>query len=848
MRCGKTTKERLQNCPDAGIKTRDTMEKLSYKTVNVSYDEREVCAKGARKLWNGENAQPGEASIALNLREIKDALRVVGQPREMEAKLSDGEVNFVYCDARGEAKPVVASGGVLSCDGRMLGVVSGQKIEAVESGDYLVVSSASGLIWLKRDGDNYSRMIPDAAIPEIYLGEAEVEDVSSRTGEVEFDEPYSNLPTRLKDKDHEAVKASVRNAWAEMLDGAAAAGKLCGLRLVRWGVRLWDDSYLYLSAPVLLGGDTVRTSYLSRGEMLTGDGKFTGVPEMSYTASAYRIGVSVLRGVDAKWQGIVKSIDILASAETLPMLPRRVSYRFFSTSGTGGRHYYAEMGVESKSRSEITSEMLRGEWAIVASSWNLERLNEGVMEAMNMERSSREMITGKACSVITSEPAVASKVGNYQVGLATRQLAATRMPETMTTHNGRVYMGGGVRLMRNPWQGILAASGSLTTGNSKVRVVATLLTENGTTTVVQENDETLTFGAVNGCLCYPDPRATRLELSVESGGTVRKIECELQPMKEWGLAMWLSDTLKAVELSVGEEQEAVEENTVEPVEGEITVSSVKNPFVTEREHEVCGESIRGLGVARKPIYSGGFGRYPMYALTGGGIYALPWQTQGIYGEPRLVSGSVMRKGSRAVEGRREVWYVSESGKLESVSGSAVTEHLRGVGEVALAWEDNYGELWLTSEDGCTVLQQSGRTLTRNLGITCVQSDRHHTLAVTTSGALLRLGDEIDGREIAVHYLSAPISLRRPMVERIKSVEWKVWSEGASTDVDMTLRGMRGEECHGRVVNRLHVEGPVREPVLVRVVSQPMRRYRLEVDGQMRGGEVVGGARVMSGLR
>ena len=114
MRCGKATKERLQNCPDAGIKTRDTMEKLSYKTVNVSYDEREVCAKGARKLWNGENAQPGEASIALNLREIKDALRVVGQPREMEAKLSDGEVNFVYCDARGEAKPVVASGGVLA--------------------------------------------------------------------------------------------------------------------------------------------------------------------------------------------------------------------------------------------------------------------------------------------------------------------------------------------------------------------------------------------------------------------------------------------------------------------------------------------------------------------------------------------------------------------------------------------------------------------------------------------------------------------------------------------------------------------------------------------------------------
>ena len=351
---------------------------------------------------------------------------------------------------------------------------------------------------------------------------------------------------------------------------------------------------------------------------------------------------------------------------------------------------------------------------------------------------------------------------------------------------------------------------------------------------------------VNGCLCYPDPRATKLELTVESGGTVKSIACDLQPVPQWGLSMWVSDTMDSVALTAVEQSETPEENTEEPVEGEITVSGVKNPFVTERVHEVCGESIRALGVAMRPIYSGGFGRYPMYALTSGGIYALPWQSQGIYGEPRLVNRSIIRRGTRAVEGRKEVWYVSENGKLESVSGNTVTEHLRDVGDVALAWEDRYGELWLTGRDGCTVLQQSGRTMERNIGVVCVQSDRHHALAVTTEGALLALGDETDGQETEVYYLSQPVALKRGMLERVRAVEWQLWSEGASTDLDMVLRGMRGEECHGWLVNKMHMEGPVRVPVLVRVVAQAMRRFRLEVTGQMRGGDVLGGARVMSG--
>ncbi len=812
----------------------------------TNYSETTVIAKGARKLWNGENAVAGEGSTVLNLREIKDALRVVGKPRVVLPEVADGEVNFIHCIADGTSKPVIAKDGVLSCDGRVLGTVSGRKIEAVESGDYLVVSSASGLIWLKRDGDNYTRMVPERAIPELYIGESESEQMSARSGEVEFEKPYSTLPTSLREADHEKVKNAVRKAWAELTETAADAGKMCGPRLVRWGVRMWDDSYLYVSQPVLLGGDTVKENYMSRGELLTADGKFTGIPEMTHTARSYRIGVSALRGVDANWEGIVKSIDILASEPSLPMNPRRVNYRFFSTSGSDGRHYYAETGVSGLSRSQMVGAMMSKAWTIVASCANLQSLNEGTIESMNMQRTSREMIPGHTCSVIMSEPVVKSRVSNDQVGLATRQLSATRVPETVTSHNGRVYMGGGVRLMRNPWKGIHSTGGNMSAGNCVVRVTATLLTPNGKTTVVQENDETLVPDMVNGCLCYPDPRATKLELTVESGGTVKSITCDLQPVPQWELAMWVSDTLENVALTTTEQSEAEEQNTEEPVGGEITVSGVKNPFVTGRVHEVCGESIRSLGVAMRPIYSGGFGRYPMYALTSGGIYALPWQSQGIYGEPRLVNRSIIREGTRAVEGRKEVWYVSENGKLESVSGSTVTEHLRDVGDVALAWENHYGELWLTGRDGCTVLQQSGRTMERNIGIVCVQSDRHQTLAVTTDGALLALGDETDGLETSVYYLSQPVALRRGMMERVRAVEWRLWSESPSTDLDMVLRGMRGEECHGWPVNKIHIEGPVRVPVLVRVVAQAMRRFRIEVTGQMRGGEVVGGARVMSG--
>ena len=87
-----------------------------------------------------------------------------------------------------------------------------------------------------------------------------------------------------------------------------------------------------------------------------------------------------------------------------------------------------------------------------------------------------------------------------------------------------------------------------------------------------------------------------------------------------------------------------------PVDGVVVVSAVGNPLVTQWRATVSGCHILALGAACRPIYSGGFGRYPIYVFTTQGIMALPQSTSGNYGEPRLITETVIAGDSHPVAG------------------------------------------------------------------------------------------------------------------------------------------------------------------------------------------------------
>ena len=171
---------------------------------------------------------------------------------------------------------------------------------------------------------------------------------------------------------------------------------------------------------------------------------------------------------------------------------------------------------------------------------------------------------------------------------------------------------------------------------------------------------------------------------------------------------------------------------------------------------VSGCTILALAPACRPIYSGGFGRYPVYLFTSRGIMALPQRANELFAEPRIIRQQVIGPGAAPLAGGDAVWFVTMHNELCTLVGSTVKTMLCGVEPSAqLAWNCREKELWIAAQDeSVTVIMPSGNYYQRSELVDSLFSDPCHALAVTSAGALLDLADELPETK-NVEYLSQP---------------------------------------------------------------------------------------------
>ena len=788
-----------------------------------------IIPRGVAQLHNGESAEPGVAETLINMREREDALEVVGNPQQLDQLTPGDRVLLVDGD-----RTLIERGGNILYNGNVVFSTTADVITAHMVGVLLVVVTSEGNVLLRRTASGYSQLDVGAAIPQLHLAAVEQQMLSTTIPAFEFAAPYTAWQAPLASDDIVALTKITRDAVVTMQRSSASQGRFTGVMLARYGVRLWDDSYLWLSQPVMLGHSMISSSYRSTATVTTSGNQFTGTESFALTTDSYRLGISMATGVAAEWRDLVKSIDVMISTQAALVDLDSLDYRCATTISSGTRRYLLEVGLRPRTTSAIVQQAMGGNWRVVAST---SCLDGSAFTAVNTAMSSQQVLPSVRCDVVDTQLLAPRSLSQQQCAQVLTDCTLHPISTASMEHNGRLFQAPSTFAVANPWHVLPWLDGTISSGSASATVRVTLSTSEGGGVLQTTASCPCSATALNPIIAFPDVRATHIAIALGN----KVWECDLEPLESMGMAAYINPSLNANSLSSGSLPSVASTSNLIPSGGMVLVSAVGNPLVTQWQATVSGCAIMAMGAACRPIYSGGFGRYPIYLFTSQGIMALPQSTSGSYGEPRLITEVVLGEGATPVAGGDALWFVSQYGILCTLSGSTLRRCLHGVASRAqLAWNDRERELWIASPDGTVqVLMPSGRTYSRDLTVSNLYNDPQHALAVTASGALLDLSTETTAEKI-FSFLSQPFVLSPLMQRKVTRITWNLFAETppGSGYVELTLRGERGASCHGYIISRVRAAGRIAAPLSRPLFSPPTRTLRLAATGTLSTGALL----------
>lgn len=634
---------------------------------------------------NGEAAQHGEAEAAQNVREQELSLQVTGMPAAAGA-ITPGDRLLLMT----EGHHVTVNGRTVKVDGNPVATVDGNVLGAHAVGPLIVVVTGGGMTYLSSNSGSWAPLNPDDAVPQLEFI-TQMLTTSTDIAAYHFAEPYDQWQAPLASGDTFALERILRAAWNALLADAAADGRHAAPMLVRWAVRLHDDSYLWISDPVRVGDATLANADRISAIVDSGSAGFTSTQAATMALRHYRLGVNMTREIAADWLPLVKCIDVLATDEAqLLTASRMLDYRCL-TRTTGGREYVLEMGLSRRSADAIALQLNNSAWHVVATA------------TATGDMTGDDFVP--ATDVVSMTAAQCAAVGTMS------RLASVA---SSTTAGGRLYCA--------------------TTG------------------------------------------------------------------------------------------------------GDVVVSLPGNALVEANRRAVVGSRPLALAVVTKPLYSSGFGRYPVFVFTSDGIFAIPQSASGTLGEARLVDRTVIAADVPPVEGDGDIWFVSRHRHLCRLSGSRVTVCQTDVTYTALAWCNAYRELWLLPARGYPVARMvSGAMSERTVDAVSLYSDALHAVVVTDAGTLLDLERET-AAEVAVKWRTHPVALDAMLARTVRRIVWHVKSDGA--DVTLRVIGQRGIMAQDQDVSLVTVNGAINQPLAAAPIRVTARTLSLEMNGAAMSGTLL----------
>lgn len=778
--------------------------------------------KGVVNRYNAETGERGECSELVNMRERNGALETVGV-WNVAGRVPAG-TRLMLIDRRKEGDYYIScvgaevylcgcmKGGDFLEENTLICSFEGEVQWLQSVGHFVVACTTQGYRYLRYVSGGYVRLDVADMIPQLIFDTVNTTVVSETiVGDV-FATDYSEWKT-LADKDFKKLKEKVLSAHNSLNERAKLSGAYMQPVAVRYAVRLWDGSYAWISAPVIVGNGVQLSSMISAQV----DSDVSSYADSVLSCNIFNIGATVIKSPSQDWLPLIKSVDILVSEEMSPFMDDELRCR----CETSGATRYLSFGLREKDRQVSSAELLNPtKWRVLTS---ISDMNDLDMEKPN--------------TVLRSD-LFSESLGRNDVLQLVKNINHDVISNAGISLRGKLYSGGNVHRMRNVWSSVQYWGGNVTGQPCKVMVTARLRTEQGTAIKVDNEEYDYTPQRLNALISYPDSRAEELTIKVLCGDNITEWSGKLAGCDEQGYAYFLNSEIEETELSAGCSFYALTEQNIDEWNGsEMTVSVKENPFVVEQRRRVGQGDVKCLAPVYKSIYSSVFGRYPVYAFTSEGIYAVSYKEKGDYNDVQLIDRRLLENDSVVAMSSDKVFFIDESEMLCSVSGKDVKE-LSSMKDVAqIVWVRSRNELLLLHGDGSmTEWMKSGRTYKRDVEIKYLYGDYRSAYAFDSGGKMYDLNDERNGvvPVLLETYPFAPVD-----DEIVAPILFGVNVSGKFVELGtLELIGSDGVECSQSSVMPITLSGHYCHPMTKRVYMRPCRLLKMKFSGKTTSGTLI----------
>lgn len=469
----------------------------------------------------------------------------------------------------------------------------------------------------------------------------------------------------LSDNDKLRFTSLVYGTYSRAKSALLDDGYLSFPFLVRYALRLYDDSYIYPSPPVLICSSDALPFVNNLASMCKIENKaVVQLYHNPFTLSGEKVYYTVNKANLEAWSDVIKGVDVFFSRE-LPVVKDATIESYYLVQEPDGNgdpvpvmRFSMPVLSDDEQREQIVNESLFYKVA----SFDIEELKADPEKA----------------TPLTYTCSLSNLVQQRNLTLDNFSLHTLRAKDSYV-YNGRLHLGNVTTRFFDGYPLMLFAlaqehyHGAMPTfHNMQGFVRVTLKGTTGQSKMISPF-EYATY-RLSPYLSYPDSRAVSIEILgfSKSGAPAYYGYFPLKAAPNENMAYYLNNGFSPIELN-GEISSSLmelfypeEKNPEEYVPGKLRVSAVYNPFSFPQNltYTLSAGAILGMAAATAALSQGQYGEFPLYVFTSDGIWALR-QGSGdvLYASQSPVNREVALSPRHIISVDDAVLYLSEQGLM-----------------------------------------------------------------------------------------------------------------------------------------------------------------------------------------